>query len=272
MVAGPSYSSSSSSYSNCSSRAADQHQGIRDVWSWNLEEEMATIRRLVGRYPFIAMDTEFPGIVGRPLTGVAAGRPGNVACGFASRADYVYQSMRLNVNMLKLIQLGLTFMDGEGRTAERETGGISTWQFNFHFSLAADMYQEASIRLLTKAGIDFSRHDREGIQPPAFAALLIASGALLLGEPLTWIGFHAGYDFGYLLRMLTGAPELPPSVAGFFELLRLFFPRIYDLKYLLGAVNRRCGGGGVVGEQPSSTGLSIVKGGLSEVSETLLSF
>ena len=44
-----------------------------------------------------------------------------------------------------------------------------------------------------------------------------------------WISFHGGYDFGYLLKLLT-CTALPSAEGEFFELLRLYFPNIYDIK------------------------------------------
>lgn len=42
----------------------------------------------------------------------------------------------------------------------------------------------------------------------------------------------SGYDFGYLVKLLTDA-RLPEEEHEFFQILNLFFPAIYDVKYLM---------------------------------------
>lgn len=92
---------------------------IRDVWAENLEVEMAVLRGMIEKYPYIAMDTEFPGIVARPL--------GN----FRNQSEFAYQTLRCNVDLLKIIQLGITLADEHGNMPP----DVSTWQFNFKFNL-----------------------------------------------------------------------------------------------------------------------------------------
>ena len=55
---------------------------IKEVWSHNLEDEFKNICKIVHDYPFVAMDTEFPGVVARPIGE------------FKSTADYQYQLLR----------------------------------------------------------------------------------------------------------------------------------------------------------------------------------
>jgi len=205
---------------------------IREVWGHNLEDEFKNISALVTHYPYVAMDTEFPGVVARPIGE------------FKSSADYQYQLLRCNVDLLKIIQLGLTFFNGEGETPE----GVCTWQFNFKFNLSEDMYAEESVDLLQNSGIQFDRHEREGIEPVHFAELLLVSGVVLL-DNVKWLSFHSGYDFGYLLGLLTNV-NLPEGENEFFETLKLYFPNIYDVKYLMKSCKN-------------------LKGGLQEVADTL---
>jgi len=205
--------------------SSNEDCGIREVWAHNMEEEFKTICQIIQRFPFVAMDTEFPGVVARPIGE------------FKSTADYQYQLLRCNVDLLKIIQLGLTFLDADGKLPET---GPSTWQFNFKFNLTEDMYAEDSVDLLQNSGIQFEKHEQEGIDPIYFAEIMLVSG-LVLREPVKWLSFHSGYDFGYLLNLLTNQ-NLPKTEAEFFELLKLYFPNVYDVKYLMKSCKNLKGG------------------------------
>jgi CCR4-NOT transcription complex subunit 7/8 len=93
------------------------------------------------------------------------------------------------------------------------------------------MYAQDSIDLLQNSGIQFKKHEEEGIDPIDFAELLMTSGIVLM-DNIKWLSFHSGYDFGYLLKVLTDQ-NLPADESEFFELLRIYFPTIYDVKYLM---------------------------------------
>jgi CCR4-NOT transcription complex subunit 7/8 len=197
---------------------------IRNVWSDNLDQEIATIRQIITKYPYVAMDTEFPGVVARPI--------GN----FKTPIESQYQTLRCNVDLLNIIQLGLTFADESGNFPP----GASTWQFHFKFSLSDDMYAQESIDLLSRSGLDFKRHELYGISQQEFGYLLTASG-LVMNPSVKWISFHSGYDFGYLLKVLT-MDFLPNAEGDFFDILYIHFPNIYDIKYLMKSCRNLKGG------------------------------
>lgn len=60
----------------------------------------------------------------------------------------------------------------------------------FPFStLSEDMFAPESIELLTKSGIDFKRHEEQGIDLDYFGEVLITSG-LVLFDDVKWVSFH----------------------------------------------------------------------------------
>ena len=113
--------------------------------------------------------------------------------------------------MLKLIQLGMTFVNSQG-TLPTFGGELCVWQFNFRCSYAAsdhawqpwfssssssssteqlcrrefkmsdDMYAQDSIELLKQSGIDFPQNEKRGIDVHEFGELLMTSGVVLNNE------------------------------------------------------------------------------------------
>ncbi|XP_022854390.1 probable CCR4-associated factor 1 homolog 7 [Olea europaea var. sylvestris] len=202
---------------------------IREVWNDNLEQEFALIREIVDDYPYIAMDTEFPGVVLRPVRN------------FKHINEYNYQTLKDNVDMLKLIQLGLTFSDENGNLPTCGTDTHCIWQFNFReFDVNKDIFANDSIELLRQTGIDFKKNNEMGIDANYFAELLMSSG-IVLNDNVHWVTFHSGYDFGYLLKLLT-CRNLPESQSDFFDLLNMYFPMVYDIKHLMKFCNNLHGG------------------------------
>ncbi|XP_063725927.1 CCR4-NOT transcription complex subunit 7-like [Symsagittifera roscoffensis] len=201
---------------------------ITDVWETNLEEIFAKIRTIIDTHYYVAMDTEFPGVVARPQ-----GQ-------FKSHSDYTYQSVRCNVELLKIIQLGLAFFNEAGELH-------SCYQFNFKFDIQHDMFAKDSIDLLQTSGIQFSRLSEDGVDILHFAELLMVSG-LVLVDSVKWISFHSSYDYGYLLKLLCNR-SLPETEDQFYSLLQIYFPLIYDVKFLMKSCKALKGGLSDIGEQ-----------------------
>lgn len=165
---------------------------------------------------------------------------------FTSRADYHYQTLRANVDLLSVIQLGITLFgpDGETPPAHTENGPYQpslppcphTWQFNFKFNPDTDMYNQESIDFLMSVGMNMEMHEVQGIDPKEFGAMLISSG-LAMFDDVRWISFHSGYDFAYLVKLMYCKP-LPEDEVEYRKLLSLFFPAIYDIKFMVKSAQR----------------------------------
>nr|KYP68685.1 putative CCR4-associated factor 1 isogeny 9 [Cajanus cajan] len=132
---------------------------IREVWGSNLESEFQLIGELIDRFPFISMDTEFPGVIFRP-------------------------------------HVGLTLSDAAGNLPD-VAGTRCIWEFNFRdFDAARDRYAPDSVALLRRQGIDFERNAAEGVDSSRFAELVMSSG-LVCNDGVSWVTFHSAYDFGF---------------------------------------------------------------------------
>lgn len=181
-----------------------------------------------------------------------------------------------------MIQLGITLFSEDGEVVPANSaetngqpygGNVSpapcTWQFNFKFSLEDDMYAQESTTMLAKSGIDFSLHEKNGIDPHDFGALLMTSGLVLMDD-VHWISFHSGYDFGYLMKIMLCKP-LPENERSFHKLLTIFFPSLYDIKYLM----KHAGRNQAVNGSPLTQGAAQIlanlgqKSGLQDIADEL---
>lgn len=186
--------------------------GIIEVYEDNFVTEIKKIGSLLSEYNYIGMDTEFPGTV-YELPHFTQ--------------DFYYQTMKLNVDSLKLIQLGITLSNKNGEFPQ----GAHTWQFNLNFDYSKDKYATSSINLLVNCGIDFKKLKKKGINHQTFAEYLMVSG-LVLNPNIHWVSFHGSYDFGYLLQLLLNSP-LPLKEEDFTKDLSIYFPSHYDIRILV---------------------------------------
>lgn len=186
---------------------------IIEVFKDNFIKEIKRISELIDEeYNFIGIDTEYPGIV-YSINDYSS--------------DFYYKTLKLNVDALKLIQVGITLCNAKGEFPN----DASTWQFNLNFNYDNDKYLPASFAILQNSGIDFKKLKTDGIPHILFAEYLITSG-LVLNQEINWVSFHGSYDFAYLLRLLINY-DLPSTESEFGNGMTLYFPNHYDIRILV---------------------------------------
>lgn len=192
-----------------------------EVWEENMVEELRRIVGLSEKYCVVGYDCEFPGVVYQPK-------------GFDYKdTSLSYPYLKSNVDNLEIIQIGFSLSDVHGNLPSLFFNGIKkkivSWQFNFKFDLNTQPHNSKSISLLKNSGIDFEELSKRGIDSRKFGPLLLRSG-LFMNEKIRWITFHSMFDYGYLIKLLTGQ-LLPSNESQFFNLFHTFFPTSFDIKY-----------------------------------------
>lgn len=191
---------------------------IKDVWNFNLEYEFNNLRTFIDDKTskvFISIHQEIPGIVARPLGT------------FKLSADYHFQCLRSNSDILNLIQLSLCAV----KMQDDKISNLVIWQFNFAYDLTQEMFNEEHLFMLSQTSqINFAMHMSQGISHFAFAELMIESG-LLLDPSINWLSYHSGYDLGFLVSLLTN-DILPHDEKEFFWWCTKYFPNFFDLKHI----------------------------------------
>jgi CCR4-NOT transcription complex subunit 7/8 len=143
--------------------------------------------------------------------------------------DFYFRTLKMNVDYLKIIQLGITLTNSKGEFPKNSK--YHTWQFNFEFDKNTDKITQSSLNLLEQCGIDFNKLKKKGIKHSVFAEYFMISG-LVLNPDIRWISFHGCYDFGYLLKLLINS-NLPDTEKEFMDLLDTYFINYYDIKTMV---------------------------------------
>ncbi|CAK9067360.1 unnamed protein product [Durusdinium trenchii] len=188
---------------------------IIEVYNWNLDHEfnnlLAAASGDASGNAILAIDMEFPGFL----------RQEPRICARAAR----YQTVRENVDRLRLIQLGAAVADADGTVR-------GAWSFNLKFDIEVDLHTEKSMQFLRAAGLDFPRHKKEGIDPVVLGRKL-ANSSLVGQRAPSWVTFAGSYDLAYLLKLLTSGQPLPRDYHSFDVQLSIFCRRHHELRDVL---------------------------------------
>ena len=189
---------------------------VKDVLKDNFYKELKNITELVKKYNHISINVESAGTLARPI-----GK-------FRGKKDYIYQTIRVNVDLFNIFKVGISLCDEFGNKPENT---FSTWQLHMKVDPENEMVPSEFLDFLDAASTIPETMSTQlkttGIDLKEFAVRLTDSG-LLMNSNIVWIAHSGGYDFAYLLRLVTDKP-LPNNKIEFFSNVNVYFPNYYDL-------------------------------------------
>lgn len=183
------------------------------VWGRNVDEAMVRLKECLKKYPLIAFDTEYPGIIHRTY--------------IDSSDDEWYSALKANVESTKVIQCGFTLFNAMG-----EIGG--TWEINFsNFGDPWDTRNETSIDFLRRHGLDLNKIRNEGVDMFGYGFFPKLLSAIRSQKHVQFVTFQGAYDFAYFLSTLNSG-KLPETRGEFASEVVKVFGEVYDLKVMAG--------------------------------------
>ncbi|XP_010265048.1 PREDICTED: probable CCR4-associated factor 1 homolog 11 [Nelumbo nucifera] len=219
---------------------------IHHVWATNFDAEFHLLTQMLSYFSNVTIDTEFPGAI-------YPSRPPSFPS--LQYSEKYYQSLKANVDCMNLIQLGITLTDNYGRLPKFDDHYV-VWEFNFRdFDVSTDLQAPEAIQLLRSHGIDLEKTREHGIDSALFAQRMcesglvhydlasgtrllhrsyydIASGIRYLVRP-RWICFQGGYDFAYLIKILSHGRPLPETINDFLDVMNHVFGAVFDVKHMM---------------------------------------
>ncbi|KAL1202105.1 putative CCR4-associated factor 1 [Cardamine amara subsp. amara] len=185
----------------------------RRVWKSNVDEEMRLMKECLMRFPLIAFDTEYPGVIYRTY--------------IDSSADETYRTLKANVESTKLIQCGFTLFNAKG-----EIGG--TWEFNFsNFGDPTDTRNEISVEFLRRHGLDLQKIRDQGVDMFDYGFFPKLLSLFHSQAHVEFVTFQGAYDFAYVLCILNNG-KLPETRGEFASQVVHIFGQVYDTKVMAG--------------------------------------
>lgn len=219
----PAKQNASSGEKTSNLRILKRPPSVVNVYSYNFEEHMYSLKENLVHYTCISLDTEFPGFIYDQ----------------SNSSGTAYERTKLNVDIMQLIQVGISLSTPSGDRCS------TVYQFNLKWNIDIANYSAPSVQMLASAGLDFAGCAQQGIAHSDFSQALQWLG--ILHNPFyTFVAFDGKYDFAYLVSLFSsdqyGKKPLPDTVEEFMKYVTYYFPCILDLKVIAASLFRFNGG------------------------------